>query len=71
MSSLQKTVIFTEKKFSDLPTFENAKMGDLWEIALQKGRLFSPKQEIWGRFFHAKEGDWGDFFSQNGRFRGD
>ena len=56
---------------SDLPTFENAKKGDLGEIALQKGRLFSPKQEILGRFFHAKEGDWGDFLSQNRRFRGE
>ena len=52
--------------FADLPTFENAKKGDLGEIAPQKGRFFSPNQESLGRFFHAKEGDWGDCPLQTG-----
>ena len=51
---------------ADLPTFENAKKGDLGEIAPQKGRFFSRNQEILGRFFHAKEGEWGDYFSKTG-----
>jgi len=51
---------------TDLPTFENAKKGDLGEIAPQKGRFFSPNQEILGRFFHTKEGDWGDYPLQTG-----
>ena len=50
----------------DLPTFENAKKGDLGEIEPQKGRFFSPNQEILGRFFHAKEGDLGDFSLKTG-----
>ena len=52
--------------FADLPTFENAKKGDLGEIAPQKGRFFSRNQEILGRFFHAKEGDLGDFSLKTG-----
>ena len=36
------------------------------EIAPQKGRFFSPNQEILGRFFHTKEGDWGDYPLQTG-----
>ena len=57
---------FTALLLSDLPTFENAKKGDLGEIAPQKGRFFSRNQEILGIFFHAKEGEWGDYFSKTG-----
>ena len=52
--------------YADLPTFKNAKKGDLGEIAPHKGRFFSRNQEILGRFFHAKEGDWGDFLLKTG-----